>query len=70
LSLKIPISIALEFYTEAGIQDVFNLLADVPRSVGHFPNVERLVPLGENKYRWEMEKMGSQRIANSNPLFP
>lgn len=60
MSVSIPISIVLDFYTDAPIQSVFEVLADVPRSVGHFPNVERLVPLGGDKFRWEMEKMGSQ----------
>ena len=61
MSVVIPISISMDFYTEAAIQRVFEVLADVPRSVGHFPNVQRLVDLGANTYRWEMEKMGTQR---------
>ncbi|MEC7984329.1 MAG: SRPBCC domain-containing protein [Myxococcota bacterium] len=60
MSIVIPISISLNFYTQASIQDVFELLSDVPRSVSHFPNVEKLVALGDEQYRWEMEKMGSQ----------
>ena len=60
MSVVIPISISLDFATDAPIQSVFEVLADVPRSVSHFPNVEQLVPLGGAKYRWEMEKMGSQ----------
>lgn len=60
MSVSIPISIVLDFFTDAPIESVYAVLADVPRSVGHFPNVERLVPLEGDKYRWEMEKMGSQ----------
>ena len=60
MSVTIPISVILNFETDASIQRVYEILADVPRSVGHFPNVERLVSLGGEKYRWEMEKMGSQ----------
>ena len=60
MSVTIPISISLDFYTTASIQSVFDVLADVPRSIGHFPNVEKLVDLGDDKYRWEMEKMGTQ----------
>ena len=62
MSVTIPISIILDFHTEASTQRVFEVLADVPRSVGHFPKVERLVDLGEDKYRWEMEKMGTQNF--------
>lgn len=61
MSVTVPISIILDFYTDAPIQSVFEVLADVPRSVSHFPNVEQLVDLGEDKYRWEMEKMGAQK---------
>ena len=62
MSITIPISVVLDFYTDAPIQSVFKVLADVPNSVGHFPNVERLVDLGGDKYRWEMEKMGTQNF--------
>ena len=34
------------------------LLADVPRSVSYVPNVEKFDDLGDNAYRWEMEKVG------------
>ncbi|HNR30209.1 MAG TPA: SRPBCC family protein [Candidatus Hydrogenedentes bacterium] len=40
---------------------VFDVLADVPRSVSHFPKVDQLVEIGEGKYRWEMEKIGLDR---------
>ena len=60
MSVTVPISISLDFYTDAPIQSVFEVLSDVPLSIGHFPNVEKLVALGGDKYRWEMEKMGSQ----------
>ncbi len=41
----------------------FDLLADVPASVSHFPNVEELVDLGGNAYRWEMQKIGVDRFS-------
>lgn len=41
-------------------EQVFELLSDVPKSVAHFPKVDKLVDLGENTYRWEMEKIGVQ----------
>ena len=61
MSVTIPISINLDFYTPGSIQKVYAVLADVPHSVSHFPNVEQLVDLGNDKYRWEMEKMGAQK---------
>lgn len=47
-----------EFTVKASAADVFAILADVPASVSHFPRVERLVDLGNNRYQWEMERIG------------
>ena len=60
MSVIIPISVVRDFTTSAPIQEVYEILADVPNSVSHFPKVEQLVTLGDNKYRWEMERMGTQ----------
>lgn len=42
---------------------MFDLLADVPESASHFPKVHKLVDLGDNTYRWEMEKVGVDKHA-------
>ena len=60
MSVTIPISIVLDFHTNAPIQKVYEVLADVPMPVGHFPNVESLEALGNDKYRWKMERMGTK----------
>ncbi|MDO9174608.1 MAG: hypothetical protein Q7V62_07365 [Actinomycetota bacterium] len=39
------------------------LLADVPRSAAHFPDVLHLVALGDNTFRWEMKRVGLGDIA-------
>ena len=62
MSLIIPISKRLQFLVPAHIDDAYELLADVPRSVRHFPKVERVVSLGGDTYRWEMEKMGVKKM--------
>ena len=62
MSLIIPISRRFQFSVPASVDDVYELLADVPRSVRHFPKVERIVELGNDTYRWEMERMGAQKI--------
>ena len=62
MSVYTPISIVLYFSTDAPIESVHAVLADVSRSVGHFPNVERFPALGGDKYRWEMENMGTRTI--------
>jgi carbon monoxide dehydrogenase subunit G len=41
---------------------VFAVLSDVPASASHFPKVDKLVDLGGNVYRWEMEKIGVAQI--------
>lgn len=40
---------------------VFEVLADVPVSVSHFPNVDTLEDLGGGVYRWEMKKIGIEK---------
>ncbi|MEQ5835385.1 hypothetical protein EB809_13630 [Marinobacter sp. R17] len=56
------ITIAIELNREIDIpgsyDEVFDLLADVPKSASYFPKVDKLVDLGDNVYRWEMEKIG------------
>ncbi|TBW52926.1 SRPBCC family protein [Marinobacter halodurans] len=56
------ITIAIELNREIDIpgsyDEVFDLLADVPKSASYFPKVDKLVDLGDNVYRWEMDKIG------------
>jgi carbon monoxide dehydrogenase subunit G len=47
---------------KAPASEVFVVLADVPKSASYFPNVDRLVDLGNNTYRWEMEKIGLPQV--------
>lgn len=58
MSFIIPIEISRDFTVNCGYDKVFGLLADVPASVSHFPKVENLVDLGDEVYRWEMQKIG------------
>jgi carbon monoxide dehydrogenase subunit G len=52
------IAIERELTIPCGMEIVFALLSDVPRSASYFPKVDRLVDLGGNVFRWEMEKIG------------
>jgi ribosome-associated toxin RatA of RatAB toxin-antitoxin module len=58
----VAITVSIELNRDLDIpgsyDEVFDLLADVPRSASHFPKVDKLVDLGDNVYRWEMEKIG------------
>lgn len=54
----IPLALSRDFSVAASAADTHALLADVPRSASHFPGVARLVPLGDNAFRWEMRRIG------------
>ena len=56
------IEIKKQFEVSCPFDRVFDLLANVPESVSHFPNVENLVDLGDNTFRWEMKKIGVDRF--------
>jgi len=56
------VEIKKQFEVKCPFDRVFDLLANVPESVSHFPNVEKLVDLGDNVFRWEMKKIGVDRF--------
>lgn len=58
MAITIAIELNREIDIPGGYDEVFELLADVPRSASHFPKVDELVDLGNGAYRWEMEKIG------------
>lgn len=63
MAITVSIELNRELELAAGYDEVFDLLADVPKSVSHFPKVQKLVDLGDNTYRWEMEKVGVDKHA-------
>jgi len=58
MTVKVTIDLEKKFTVVANIDTVFALLSDVVGSVSHFPKVKALTDLGDNKFRWEMEKVG------------
>jgi carbon monoxide dehydrogenase subunit G len=58
MSFTVTISVSRQFESPALPDKVFELLADVPLSASHFPDVERLDDLGGNVFRWTMDKIG------------
>jgi carbon monoxide dehydrogenase subunit G len=62
MSVTVPIDLGYEFEVNASIKDVFDVLSDVPTSASHFPKVHKLVDLGDDVYRWEMEKVGTAQV--------
>ncbi|TNE70628.1 MAG: SRPBCC family protein [Gammaproteobacteria bacterium] len=63
MAITVSIELNRELEIPAGYDEVFELLADVPRSASHFPKVDKLTDLGNNSYRWEMEKVGVDKHA-------
>lgn len=63
MAITVSIELNRELDLPAGYDEVFDLLADVPKSASHFPKVHNLVDLGDNTYRWEMEKVGVDKHA-------
>ena len=58
MAFTVNVDVGYEFEVKAGFDEVFDLLADVPLSASHFPQVDKLTDLGGNSFRWEMEKIG------------
>ena len=62
MSISVPFDLTYEFEAKAPFKNVFDVLADVPTSASHFPKLARLLALGDNAYRWELEKVGTEKI--------
>lgn len=62
MAITVPFDLAYEFEVKALAPEVFALLSDVPASASHFPKVARLVDVGAQTYRWEMEKIGTAQV--------
>jgi len=58
MAITISIDIKRDFEIESDYDTVFDLLADVPGSASYFPKLKKLVDLGDNCFRWEMEEVG------------
>src|SRR5690554_7763707 len=63
VAITVSIELNRELEIPGSYDEVFDLLADVPRSAAHFPKVNKLTDLGDNTYRWEMEKVGVDKHA-------
>lgn len=58
MAFDVKIQLNKTFSVPADIDTVYNLLADVPASTSHFPDLENLIEEAANTYRWEMKKIG------------
>lgn len=62
MAVTVTIDLGYEFQVKAKAAEVFEVLADVPTSVSHFPKVDKLTDLGDGVYKWEMEKVGTAQV--------
>jgi carbon monoxide dehydrogenase subunit G len=62
MAVTVNIDLGYEFDVKAKAADVFEVLADVPTSVSHFPKVDKLTDMGGGVFKWEMEKVGTAQV--------
>ena len=62
MAISVPFDLAREREVKAGIAEVFGVLSHVPTSASFFPKVDRLVDLGDDTYRWELQKVGTAKV--------
>ena len=62
MAITVPFDLSYEFEVKAKASEVFDILSHVPSSASHFPKVADLIDLGDNSYRWEMEKVGPAQM--------
>jgi carbon monoxide dehydrogenase subunit G len=62
MAITVPISMGYELEVKAKAAEVFEVLSDVPTSASFFPKVEKLTDLGDDTYKWEMQKVGTAQV--------
>lgn len=62
MTVSVDIDLGYEFAVKASAKDVFAVLSNVPESASYFPKVKKLHDLGDDVYRWEMQKVGTAQV--------
>lgn len=62
MTVTVDIDLGYEFAVKAAFKDVFDVVSNVPLSASFFPQVDLLVDLGKNTFRWQMAKLGGTQI--------
>lgn len=58
MTISVKVDTKRQLDVSAATDFVFQVLADVPRSVSHFPKVAELIDEGGGTYLWKMEPIG------------
>ncbi len=57
---KLEVSIEHTFVVAANRATTWEFLIDTPMTVGHYPKLDRLVDLGDGRWRWELKELGGK----------
>jgi carbon monoxide dehydrogenase subunit G len=52
-----------DFEVKAPFDEVFEVLSNVPEAARHFAGLDKLIPLGDGVYRWEMRQIGIAHLS-------
>ncbi|MBT0571600.1 SRPBCC family protein [Curvibacter sp. CHRR-16] len=58
MAMTLHMELGYELTVRAPADEVFQVLADVPASASLFPRLHQLEDLGNNRYRWVLERIG------------
>jgi len=64
LPMQIPVNITDNFSVTSDLKKTFALLADVPRSVSHFPDMQKLEDQGKGRFCWFLKPLGAAGISH------
>jgi carbon monoxide dehydrogenase subunit G len=62
--MKVTVDVSDSFNVTADLKTAFALLSDVPRSVSHFPDMQKLQDEGNARFRWFLKPLGAAGISH------
>lgn len=62
--MKVTVDIWDSFNVTADLKTAYALLSDVPRSVSHFPDMQKLQDEGKGRFRWFLKPLGAAGISH------
>ena len=65
MAVEVKVHVETVFHVSANLETAFALFSDVPRSIGHFPDVENLIDRGDNVFEWVMKSKGPKGLEHA-----